>query len=127
MGLIIKKKAAYIFGVGLLLAVCIDASAVPFFAKQNRSSLAQTQADTGTGGSDALVTGYTQDVQSGVSDFQFLARNFSGSDTRPALTTSGVLDTSVLATNTIAVPAPIPGSLSLVGLGAALLFWRKRK
>ncbi len=128
MGLKIKKKAALV-GALLLSSVCFNAGAVPFFAKQNRSTLAHAQADAATGDS-ALMTGYTQDVQSGVSDFQFLARNFSGSSSGSNSPRSGaglIGSAPISVTGLPVLPAPIPGSFALVGLGLPLLWWRRRK
>jgi hypothetical protein len=129
MNLITKKKAA-LSCAGMLLAICFDASAVPFFAKHGRNSLAQSQADTGTSPQNALMTGFTQDVQGGLSDFQFLARNFSGSNSgagRPPISTAGLIGPAAPTTGGgIVVPAPLPGSLSLLGLGVSLLFWRRK-
>lgn len=127
MSLIIKKKAV-LMGVLVLFGASIDVAAVPFFAKQNRSTLAQTKADAGT--QDAMVTGYTQDVQSGVGDFQFLARNFSGSNSGTNSTKGGsglIGSAPISVTGIVVVPAPIPGSLALVGLGLPLMLWRRRK
>jgi hypothetical protein len=129
MNLKTKNNAALIVA-GLMLAVCVDASAVPFFAQRGRNSLAQSQADTAGAGQGALMTGFTQDVQGGLSDFQFLARNFSGSSAgtgRPPISTSGLIGTTPAVVNGPVVPNPLPGSLSLLSLGASLLFWRGRK
>jgi hypothetical protein len=129
MNLITKNKAAFLL-FGVLLAVCVDANAVPFFAKQNRNTLAQSQADAGGSGQNALMTGFTQDVQGGLSDFQFLARNFSGSNSgtgRPPISTTGLIGAAPATNGGVVVPAPLPGSLSLLSLGASLLFWRRRK
>jgi hypothetical protein len=127
MSLIIKKKVA-LLGMLMLFGASFQAAAVPFFAKQNRSPLAQTKADAGT--QDAMVTGYTQDVQSGVGDFQFLARNFSGSNsgTTTNNTSSGLIGSAPISvTGLPVVPAPIPGSLALVALGLPVMWWRRRK
>ena len=126
MSMIIKKKAA-LLGALVLFGACFEAGAVPFFAKHNRNPLAQTQADAGT--QDAMVTSYTQSVQSGVGDFQFLARNFSGSNsgTGSGKKGSGLIGSAPISVTGVVLPAPIPGSLALVGLGLPLMWWRRRK
>jgi hypothetical protein len=128
MDLITKNKVVMLCA-GALLALSLDASAVPFFAKRDRNSLAQAQSEAGAQG--APMAGFTRDVQSGLNDFQFLARNFSGSSSgsgRAPISTTGLIGAVPTTTPGPVVPTPLPGSFALFALGGAgLMFWRRKK
>jgi hypothetical protein len=130
MNLIDKKKISILLA-SMALGLSSSASAIPFFSQQARNNtLAQARADTGSESStrDSLVTGFASDAQHGLSDFQFLARNFSGANAgagRPPISTTGLIGPSNPSVGPV-VPAPVPGSLWLVSLGVALLAWRRR-
>jgi hypothetical protein len=123
---LMKKNNAALLLSGLMLAVSIDVSAVPFYARQNRSALAQTSEG---GGNNTLMADYTQDVQAGLTGFQFLSRNFAGANSgngRPGVSVTGLIGPQP-TTGGGDVPAPIPGSLALLGVGLSALVWSRRK
>lgn len=107
------------------LVTTLDAAAVPFFGQRARGTQPTAQAETGTA-APGLMTGYSIDVQSGLGDFVFLARNFAGANPgnggRSAPGLIGPADTPI----GIDTPAPAPGSAALLALGGLLLVWRRR-
>lgn len=118
------RKYAVSVAVLTIIATSLDAVAVPFYSQRARSTLSQTQAETGA--PIGLMTGYTEDVQSGVGDFVFLARNFAGGNTSSNGKSPNGLIGPAVDPIVVVTPAPMPGSLPLLVLGGALLLWRRR-
>jgi uncharacterized protein (TIGR03382 family) len=107
-----------------VFATSIDAIAVPFFSRSSRASLPTIQAENGT--QPGLMTGYTTDVQSGVGDFVFLARNFAGGNSSGGGKPSNGLIGPLVDPIGVVTPAPTPGSMTLLAVGGAVLLWRRR-
>jgi hypothetical protein len=109
----------------LLFLTTLDAAAIPFFGQRTQGTQAVALAQDGSG--PGLMTGYTRDVQSGLGDFAFLARNFAGANPGDnGASPPGLIGPVINAPVGIAVPAPTPGSAALLALGGALLAWRYR-
>jgi uncharacterized protein (TIGR03382 family) len=119
------KKHTVFVAVLTILATTLDASAVPFFSQRPRGTLPQALAEGGT--QTGLMTGYTEDVQSGVGDFVFLARNFAGGNAASNGKSPNGLIGPAVDPIVVVTPAPMPGSLPLLALGGAVLVWRRRQ
>ncbi len=118
------KKFQVIVAISTTIAATLDVGAVPFFNQRLRGTQPTIRSESGL--QSGVMTGYSVEVQSGVSDFVFLARNFAGGNTNTNNRSPSGLIGPVADPIDIVTPAPSPGSASLMLLGAALLLWRRR-
>jgi hypothetical protein len=107
------------------LTATFDAAAVPFFGHHARGTQATAQSEDAA--ALGLMTGYTSDVQSGLGDFAFLARNFAGGNAgtagRPPV---GLIGPAATPIGVDTPAAPVPGSAALLTLGGLALLWSRR-
>jgi hypothetical protein len=118
------KKQSLFVAISISLLSTLDAAAVPFFGQRTRGTQPIAQAEGGA--VPGLMTGYTMDVQAGLGDFVFLARNFAGANPNTGGRSPPGLIGPAIDPIGIVTPAPAPGSAALLAVGGALLVWRRR-
>ncbi len=121
----LSNNVKRIVAISIILLAAVDASAIPFFSQRPRAAQASIQAE-GPDQPSGVMTAYTEDVHSGVGDFVYLARNFSGSAAGNGRNPSGLIG-GLEEPIGVVTPAPEPGSVALLALGGLLLWrWRDR-